>query len=201
MNGVIAVVAAYLLGSIPFAQLLSQRYGIDLRETGSGNVGATNVLRTVGVRVAIGAVVLDAAKGTAAVLIAQRIASGVTLPVAAALAAVIGHVYPVWLRFRGGKGVATAAGAFGVLAPTGLGAAALVFVMVVSATRFVSLGSMLGALTLTVVAFVRERPSIVGVGAAVATLLIIVGHRGNVARLIAGTEQRVRRRTASNVVQ
>jgi len=76
-----------------------------------------------------------------------------------------------------------------------------VFVMVVSATRFVSLGSMLGALTLTVVAFVRERPSIVGVGAAAATLLIIVGHRGNVARLIAGTEQRVRRRTASNVVQ
>src|SRR5512138_3351470 len=98
MNGVIAIVAAYLLGSIPFAQLLSQRSGIDLRETGSGNVGATNVLRTVGVRMAIGAVVLDAAKGTAAVLLAQRIASGATLPVAAALAAVIGHVYPVWLR-------------------------------------------------------------------------------------------------------
>ena len=117
----------------PFAQLFSQRYGIDLRETGSGNVGATNVLRTVGVRVAIGVVVLDAAKGTAAVLIAQRIASGVTLPVAAALAAVIGHVYPVWLRFRGGKGVATAAGAFGVLTPLGLGLGALVFAIAVSA--------------------------------------------------------------------
>jgi len=201
MNGAIAIVAAYLLGSIPFAQLFSQRYGIDLRETGSGNVGATNVLRTVGVRVAIGVVVLDAAKGTAAVLIAQRIASGVTLPVAAAVAAVIGHVYPVWLRFRGGKGVATAAGAFGVLTPFGLGFGALVFAIAVSATRFVSLGSILGALTLTVVAFVRERPAIVGIGAAVATLLIIVGHRGNVARLIAGTEQRVGRRTVSNVVQ
>jgi acyl phosphate:glycerol-3-phosphate acyltransferase len=201
MNGFVAIVAAYLLGSIPFAQLFSRRYGIDLRETGSGNVGATNVLRTVGVRVAMGVVVLDAAKGTAAVLIAQRIASGVTLPVAAALAAVIGHVYPVWLRCRGGKGVATAAGAFGVLTPLGLGLGALVFAIAVSATRFVSLGSMLGAVTLTVVAFVRVRPSIVGVGAAVATLLIIVGHRGNVARLIAGTEQRVGRRTASDVVQ
>jgi len=106
---VIAIVAAYLLGSIPFAQLLSQRHGIDLRETGSGNVGATNVARTVGIRLAIGAAVLDAAKGTVAVLLAQRFASGLALPVAAAVAAVIGHVYPVWLRFRGGKGVATAA--------------------------------------------------------------------------------------------
>jgi acyl phosphate:glycerol-3-phosphate acyltransferase len=199
MNEVLAIVAAYLLGSIPFAQLLSQRRGIDLRESGSGNVGATNVLRTVGVRLAIGAVVLDAAKGTAAVLLAQRIASGVTLPVAAAVAAVIGHVYPVWLRFRGGKGVATAAGAFGVLTPIGLGAGALVFALAVSLTRFVSVGSLLGALTLTAVAFVRDQPLIVGIGAAVATVLIIVGHRGNLARLIAGTEQRVGRRTASNV--
>ena len=122
-------------------------------------------------------------------------------PVAAAVAAVVGHVYPVWLRFRGGKGVATAAGAFGVLTPIGLGAAILVFAAAVSLTRFVSLGSMLAALTLTAVAFVRDRPLIIGAGAAAATLLIIVGHRGNLARLIAGTERRVGRRTVSNAVQ
>jgi acyl phosphate:glycerol-3-phosphate acyltransferase len=193
MNGVIAIVAAYLLGSIPFAQLLSQRYGVDLREAGSGNVGATNVLRTVGVGMAIGAVLLDAAKGTVAVLIAQRIASSVSLPAAAAVAAVVGHVYPVWLRFQGGKGVATAAGAFGVLTPAGLGAAMLVFAAAVSLTRFVSVGSILGALTLTGVAWASGSGSIVGIGAAVATLVIVYGHRGNLARLIAGTEQRLGR--------
>jgi glycerol-3-phosphate acyltransferase PlsY len=198
---VIAIVAAYLLGSIPFAQLLSQRHGIDLRETGSGNVGAANVLRSVGIRLAIGAALLDAAKGTAAVLIAQRLTSGLALPVAAAVAAVIGHVYPVWLRFRGGKGVATAAGAFGVLTPTGLGAALLVFAIAVSATRFVSVGSMLGALMLTAVAFVSEQRAIVGIGAAIATVIIIQRHRGNLTRLVAGTEQRVGRRRMSDVVQ
>jgi glycerol-3-phosphate acyltransferase PlsY len=200
MTALLAITAAYLLGSIPFALLLSQRRGVDLREAGSGNVGATNVLRTVGVRMAIGAVLLDAAKGTAAVLIAQRIASSVWLPVAAAVAAVVGHVYPVWLRFRGGKGVATAAGAFGLLTPAGLGAAIVVFAAAVSLTRFVSVGSILGALTLTTVAFVSGAQSMVGVGAAVATLLIIYGHRGNLARLIAGTEQRVGRRRMSDVV-
>jgi acyl phosphate:glycerol-3-phosphate acyltransferase len=198
---VIAIVAAYLLGSIPFAQLLSQRHGIDLRETGSGNVGATNVARTVGIRLAIGAAVLDAAKGTVAVLLAQRFASGLALPVAAAVAAVIGHVYPVWLRFRGGKGVATAAGAFGVLTPIGLGAALLAFAIAVSLTRFVSVGSMLAALILTAVAFVGDQRAIVGIGAAAATVIIIHRHRGNLARLIAGTEQRVGRRRMSDVVQ
>ena len=199
MLAFIVITSAYLLGSIPFAQLLSQRYGVDLREAGSGNVGATNVLRTVGVGMAIGAVLLDAAKGTVAVLIAQRIASSVSLPAAAAVAAVVGHVYPVWLRFRGGKGVATAAGAFGVLTPAGLGAAMLVFAAAVSLTRFVSVGSILGALTLTGVAWASGSGSIVGIGAAVATLVIVYGHRGNLARLIAGTEQRLGRRAISNV--
>ena len=201
MLAFIVITSAYLLGSIPFAQLLSQRYGVDLREAGSGNVGATNVLRTVGVGMAIGAVLLDAAKGAVAVLIAQRIASSVSLPAAAAVAAVVGHVYPVWLRFRGGKGVATAAGAFGVLTPAGLGAALLVFAAAVSVTRFVSVGSILGALTLTGVALASGSGSIVGIGAAVATLVIVYKHRGNLARLIAGTEQRLGRRAVSHVVR
>ena len=121
MADLLAVVAAYLMGSIPFAQLLSRRRGVDLRRVGSGNVGATNVLRTLGVRPAVLAMVLDAVKGTVAVLVAQRLTTGVAAPVAAGLASMIGHVYPVWLRFRGGKGVATAAGAFAVLTPVALG--------------------------------------------------------------------------------
>jgi hypothetical protein len=103
MTDLLAVVAAYLVGSIPFAQLLSTRRGVDLRRVGSGNVGATNVLRTLGVRPAVLAMMLDAVKGTVAVLVAQRLTNGVAAPVAAGLASMIGHVYPVWLRFRGGK--------------------------------------------------------------------------------------------------
>src|SRR5688572_31082347 len=110
MEHLIALAVAYLVGSIPFAYLLTRRRGIDLRDVGSGNVGAANVLRTTGVRAAVLAMVLDALKGVLAVIVAQRVAPGATTPMVAGLASVIGHIYPVWLRFRGGKGVATAAG-------------------------------------------------------------------------------------------
>ncbi|HKE88252.1 MAG TPA: glycerol-3-phosphate 1-O-acyltransferase PlsY [Vicinamibacterales bacterium] len=200
MNVAIVIIAAYLMGSIPFALLLSRRHGIDLRDVGSGNVGATNLLRTIGVRVAVVAMLLDAAKGTAAVLIAQRLASGITVPVAAALASMLGHVYPIWLRFRGGKGVATAAGAFGVLTPLGLGGAATVFLLVVWVTRFVSVGSMIGAVTLAGIALASDAPIIVGGGAAVAAIFIIYGHRANLARLTKGTERRVGQRVVGEPV-
>lgn len=190
----LAVVVAYLMGSIPFAQLLSQRRGVDLRRVGSGNVGATNVLRTLGVRTAVLAMVLDAVKGTLAVLVAQRLTSGVTPPVAAGLASMIGHVYPVWLRFRGGKGVATAAGAFAVLTPAALGVAGGVFLLVVSLTRFISVGSMVAALTLAVWTIVSGAPAVVGVGASLAALMVLVGHRANLSRLVAGTERRIGQR-------
>ncbi len=191
MDNLIAVVAAYLMGSIPFAQLLSQRRGVDLRRVGSGNVGATNVLRTLGVRPAVLAMVLDAVKGTVAVLVAQRLTSGVAVPVAAGLASMVGHVYPVWLRFRGGKGVATAAGAFAVLTPAALLAAAAVFVGVVTFTRFISVGSMAAALTLAGWAVATDAPTTVGIGASLAAVMIIVGHRANLIRLAAGTERRI----------
>jgi acyl phosphate:glycerol-3-phosphate acyltransferase len=190
----LAVVAAYLMGSIPFAQLLSQRRGVDLRRVGSGNVGATNVLRTLGVRAAVLAMVLDAVKGTVAVLVAQRLTNGVAAPVAAGLASMIGHVYPVWLRFRGGKGVATAAGAFAVLTPAALGIAAGVFLLVVSFTRFISVGSMVAALALAGWTIASDAPTALGVGAALAAAMVIVGHRANVARLVAGTERRIGQR-------
>jgi glycerol-3-phosphate acyltransferase PlsY len=200
MTAFFTVIAAYLMGSIPFAQLLSRRRGIDLRRVGSGNVGASNVLRTVGVRVAVLAMMLDAVKGTVAVLVAERMGSGVTLPVAAGLASVIGHVYPVWLRFRGGKGVATAAGVFAVLNPGALGIAAMVFVAAVGLTRFISVGSMVGALTLAGWALASDAPTVVGVGAGVAALVVILGHRANLARLVAGTERRVGQRAITDAV-
>jgi acyl phosphate:glycerol-3-phosphate acyltransferase len=194
MADLIAVVAAYLVGSIPFAQLLSKRRGIDLRRVGSGNVGATNVLRTLGVRPAVVAMMLDAVKGTVAVLVAQRLTNGVAAPVMAGLASMIGHVYPVWLRFRGGKGVATAAGAFAVLTPVAVAAAIAVFLLTVALTRFISVGSMAAALTLAGWAIASDAPTAVGIGAAIGAALVIIGHRANVLRLVAGTERRVGQR-------
>jgi glycerol-3-phosphate acyltransferase PlsY len=201
MNEFLAIVAAYLMGSIPFAQLLSRRRGVDLRRVGSGNVGATNVLRTIGVRAALLAMLLDAVKGTVAVLIAQRLTPGVAAPVAAGLASVIGHVYPVWLRFRGGKGVATAAGAFAVLIPVALGVAAAVFVLVVGVTRFISVGSMAAALTLAAWALASDAPTGIGIGAAIAALVVIHGHRANLVRLVAGTERRIGQRAITDAVR
>jgi glycerol-3-phosphate acyltransferase PlsY len=194
MEEILVVTLAYLVGSIPFAFLLSRRRGIDLRRVGSGNVGATNVLRTSGVRAAVIAMLLDAMKGALAVLVAQRLATGPATPIAAGLASILGHVYPVWLRFRGGKGVATAAGVFGVLTPGALAAACGVFVCVVWVTRFISVGSIAGAVTLALVAAATDAPSVVAVGAAIAAAIVMHGHRANLARLLAGTERRVGQR-------
>jgi glycerol-3-phosphate acyltransferase PlsY len=200
MADLLAVLAAYLMGSIPFAQLLSTRRGIDLRRVGSGNVGASNVLRTLGVRPAVLAMMLDAVKGTVAVLIAQRLTNGVAAPVAAGLASMIGHVYPVWLRFRGGKGVATAAGAFAVLTPVAAVAAVGAFLLTVALTRFISVGSMVAALTLAAWAIASDAPRIVEVGAAIGAALVLIGHRANLLRLVAGTERRVGQRGVRDVV-
>lgn len=200
MADLFAVLAAYLMGSIPFAQLLSRRRGIDLRRVGSGNVGATNVLRTLGVRPAVLAMMLDAVKGTVAVLIAQRLTNGVAAPVMAGLASMIGHVYPVWLRFRGGKGVATAAGAFAVLTPAAAAVAVAVFLLTVALTRFISVGSMVAALTLAGWAIASDAPTIVAIGAAVGAALVLIGHRANVLRLVAGTERRVGQRGVREIV-
>jgi glycerol-3-phosphate acyltransferase PlsY len=194
MNAVLAVTIGYLVGSIPFAYLLSRHRGIDLRRAGSGNVGASNVLRTTGVRAALLAMVLDGAKGTIAVMMAQLLSAGIIASVVAACASVVGHVYPIWLRFRGGKGVATAAGAFAMLAPEALGIAAFVFLLAVVVTRFISVGSIAGALTLTLVAAITDVPGVVAIGATVSTFIIIYRHRENLVRLVAGTERRIGQR-------
>src|SRR5689334_6458478 len=142
------ILAGYLAGSVPFAFLLARRAGIDVRFAGSGNVGATNVMRTTGTRRAIAVMALDVAKGALAVALAWRIHAGVTLTALAAAAAVVGHIYPVWLRFHGGKGVAVAAGVFGVLAPIATAVAAGLFLVIAWLTRYVSLGSIAATLAL-----------------------------------------------------
>lgn len=194
MEELAAVACGYLVGSVPFAYLLAQRRGIDLRRVGSGNVGATNVLRTSGAREAVIAMCLDGSKGALAVVIARTLTTGPATPVAAGLAAVIGHIYPVWLGFRGGKGVATAAGVFAVLAPLALAIASGVFVLAVWATRYISVGSIAGAIALAVSAAAGEVPGAVAVGATIAALIIVHRHRGNLARLMSGTERRVGQR-------
>ncbi len=137
---------------------------------------------------------LDALKGLLAVLVAQRLTSGPATPVAAGLASVIGHIYPVWLGFRGGKGVATAAGVFAVLAPTALAVASAVFVAGVWTTRYISAGSVAGATALAVTAAASGAEPAVVVGSIVAALIIVHRHRANLARLLSGTERRVGQR-------
>jgi glycerol-3-phosphate acyltransferase PlsY len=194
MEIITAITLAYFVGSVPFAYLLSRRRGIDLRRVGSGNVGATNVLRTSGVRIAVVAMGLDAIKGAIVVVMTQRLAGGVGAPMAAGLASVLGHIYPVWLRFRGGKGVATAAGVFAVLTPMALGIASAAFILAVWITRYISVGSIIGALTLAIVAVISDAPGVVEIGSAIAALVIVQRHRGNLARVFAGTERRVGQR-------
>ena len=197
MEHLLALAVAYLVGSIPFAYLLSRRRGIDLRDVGSGNVGASNVLRTSGVTAAVLAMLLDASKGVLAVIVAQRVAPGAATPMAAGLASVIGHIYPVWLRFRGGKGVATAAGVFGVMTPGSLVIAGVVFLLAVWITRFVSVGSIAAAVTLAIITAATDAPAVVSIGAALIAAIIVYRHRANLTRLIAGTERRIGQRLAS----
>src|SRR5580658_2035063 len=147
MNGLIAVIAAYLVGGIPFGLLIVKlKTGADVRQSGSGNIGATNVLRTTGRLAGVLTLVLDAAKGWLAVFLADWLTGGSTSWMsAAALAVLIGHAFSIWLKFTGGKAVASAVGAFGYLTPLPLLAVALLFVFVVAWTRYLSLGSVVAA--------------------------------------------------------
>ncbi len=188
----------YLLGSIPFAFFAGRmRGGVDIRRIGSGNVGAANVLRASGTGMGAAVLLLDLAKGAASVLCAHRLGAGDDARALAGLAAVVGHVYPVWLYGRGGKGVATAAGAFGVLAPQAAAAAAALFVAAVWLTRFVSVGSMLAAAALAPLAWRTGAPRAVVLAAACAGALVLFRHRGNLARVLAGSERRLGQRVTS----
>lgn len=185
---------SYLLGSIPFGYILVRAFrGRDIRQTGSGNIGATNVSRT---SPALGALtlVLDACKGLAAVAVTRALfPSSRALAATAALCAIIGHMFPVWLRFRGGKGVATGLGSFLLLAPKAILLLLGVFVGVVLAFRYVSLGSIVAVALFPVIAWLLKyanTPVMLGLISA-ASLLIIGKHHENIRRLLGGTESRL----------
>jgi glycerol-3-phosphate acyltransferase PlsY len=184
--------AGYLLGSIPFALLVARRVGgVDVRFAGSGNVGAANVLRTTNRQAALIVVLLDLAKGSAAVWMAAALGAGDAGRAATGLAAVLGHIYPVWLRFRGGKGVAVTCGAFTVLAPLATGIAVVLFTGIIWITRYVSLGSLTAVLALPpLIDATGGAPVLVQAAAAVAAV-IVFRHRGNLRRLVSGTERRL----------
>ena len=188
----IVLIAGYLLGSIPFAYLLARRHrGIDLRLAGSGNVGAANLLRTTTRKIGVSAMALDVSKGIASVLVARQIDPGATGPAVAGVAAVLGHIYPVWLGFRGGKGVATTCGVFSILAPQATAVATIVFLALVWWTRYISLGSVAGSVMLAPLAYVFGGPPVVVIAAALAAAIVVHRHRSNLRRVFAGIERRI----------
>jgi len=188
---VICAGISYLLGSIPFGYLLVRAFhATDVRTTGSGNIGATNVAR---MSPALGFVtlLLDAGKGLGAVLLASVLFPGqAVLPFLAGFAAVVGHIFPLWLKFRGGKGVATGLGSFLLLTPKAIVLALVVFLLVLAMFRFVALGSILASTSLPISAFLLkegERPTGIVLLSA-ASLLIIAKHHQNIARMLKRTE-------------
>jgi glycerol-3-phosphate acyltransferase PlsY len=185
------ILLGYLAGSVPFAFLLARRRGIDVRVAGSGNVGAANVLRTTGPWRGVIVMTLDLLKGIGAVALAHILTGGTALIALSGAAAIVGHVYPVWLRFHGGKGVAVAAGVFTILSPAATGAAAILFLLVAWMTRYVSLASMAATLALPPAAWILGSPLPVVMVATGSAVLILFRHRTNWHRLRAGTERRV----------
>ncbi len=189
--------AAYLLGSIPFGLLLAKLFGGgDVRKAGSGNIGATNVARVAGPLAGILTLIFDTTKGTASVWLAGRITNdSATWMMIAAFAVLLGHCYPVWLKFKGGKGVATALGVFLALSPLAAVSALLLFILCVIFWRYVSLGSIAAAAAMPLLIYFlwapgHAPPIIIDVGTLAIAGLVIFKHGGNLQRLVDGTEPR-----------
>jgi glycerol-3-phosphate acyltransferase PlsY len=192
MLKIIVVIIAYVLGSIPFGYLIVRGRGAgDIRETGSGGTGATNVSRRAGKAAGVLTLLLDAAKGSVAVLIARALTGDEWVIAVAAIAALLGHIFPVWLGFRGGKGVATGVGIFLVLAPIALLCAGVIFVAIVALTRYVSLGSIIAAVLIPVFVWWQSDLRPLLIAAIVGAALIVFAHRGNIQRLVSRTESRI----------
>lgn len=193
MSEALALVIAYLLGSIPSGHIAGRMRGVDMRQVGSGNMGAANVFRTLGKKMGIAVLVADVAKGAVAVVIAGALTDD-PWPLAAGCVAVAGHIFPVWLRFRGGKGVATAAGVVVGLMPLVAAVVLPAWLLIVAVTRYTSVGSITAATVATPLAwaFGYDWPYIVLAG--VMAVAILVKHRSNMQRLIRGNENRIQLR-------
>jgi glycerol-3-phosphate acyltransferase PlsY len=204
MIGIFTIAAGYLLGSIPFGYLIVRwQRGVDVRAMGSGSIGATNVMRSMGIAGFVATLALDAGKGLGAVLLAEEL----TKPwqdhsvwvAAAGVAAILGHCFPVWLKFRGGKGVATGLGVFITLVPVPIGAALAIFGLVVALTRTISLGTITAATAFPVlVYYLNHPPAPVVVAAAVGAAIVIVKHHVNILRLLDGTEKRLGQKASAD---
>jgi len=195
LTPILLFLGSYLLGSIPFGLILAKLFaGADIRHAGSGNIGATNVARVAGPLPGVLTLAFDAGKGWLAVWLAGRVMheeAGVV--VIAGFFALLGHCFPVWLRFHGGKGVATAAGIFGALCPEAMVAALILFAVVVWFWRYVSLGSLAAAAAIPLLVYLLwaphfAPPNIVTVGSLAIAALVIFQHRGNIGRLARGEE-------------
>ncbi len=216
---IVVAVAAYLLGSIPTGFLVAKAKGIDIQKAGSGNIGATNAMRVLGKPAGIFVMLADCAKGYIACkflapLIFNWLSSGFSNPAPgflnepielqlrlyaiAGIFAVLGHNYPCWLKFKGGKGIATTAGVYLALAPEALGIALTIFILTILLTRYVSVGSIVAAIALAAAVWILQ-PHNLFLGTVTTALgaLAIFRHRGNIQRLMAGTENRICKKKSS----
>jgi glycerol-3-phosphate acyltransferase PlsY len=203
---ILTLLGAYLLGSLPTGFLVARARGIDIRTVGSGNIGATNAMRVLGKPAGIFVLFMDAFKGYAAVWICEKILPGLNAPdsvaqadpIVAGIGVVLGHNYTPWLKFKGGKGIATTAGVYLALASGPLGIAFVVFALALLLTRYVSVASMTAAIALVVSVWIWQPQNIfLGIVTAALGALAIYKHKGNIQRLIAGTENRLGKK-ASN---
>jgi glycerol-3-phosphate acyltransferase PlsY len=204
---IVVAVTAYLLGSIPTGFLVARAKGIDIQKSGSGNIGATNAMRVLGKPAGIFVLLVDCAKGFAAakwlpvlILKISNIAAAdeiESLSIVAGILAVLGHNYTCWLKFKGGKGVATSAGVFLALAPVALGFALAAFILAVFITRYASVGSIVAAMVLPVAVWFTRDSLILRIVTIALSSLAIFKHRKNIQRLIAGTESRLGKKSST----
>lgn len=205
LDYIIVAVAAYLLGSIPTGFLVAKAKGIDIRKTGSGNIGATNAMRVLGKPAGIFVLVMDAAKGFGAVWLAAYLlkqlnanADVETARIIAGIFAVLGHNYTCWLKFKGGKGIATTAGVYLALAPWAVLVGLVVFILAVLLTKYVSVGSIAAAIALPVTVWIMTPNNLfLGIVSTALGALAIYKHKSNIQRLMAGNENRLGKKAAT----
>ncbi len=203
---IVVALGAYLLGSIPTGFLVAKARGIDIRSVGSGNIGATNVFRHLGVPAGLFVLLADAAKGLLAVAVLAKLVSGWLAPadgahttewlqICAGLGAILGHNYTCWLYFKGGKGIATSAGVVAALVPLALAIILVIWIVVLVLSRYASLASLAAAVALPLAAGLTKRDSTLTAVTAAMAVLAVYQHRANIRRLLSGTENRIGRRT------
>ncbi len=190
MTGLFWIAGAYLLGSIPTGLLLGKLHGIDVRQEGSGNIGATNLYRTVGRKVGVLTLLGDCLKGFLPVLLAWKLGLPEPMQAWIGLAAFCGHVFSIFLLFKGGKGVATALGVYLALAPLAVLGALVLFVILVVIWRYISLGSVVAAAAMPVIIFFRPHTPQLLIATALISAIVIIKHHDNISRLVAGTESK-----------